>query len=153
MMAVVPPRSVLSSGTLYRRSNRHFCLVFAAIMVCAALFGSVRALASEVAGKSDAPALSPASETFLLGNVVFTLLHEFGHAVISDFKVPLLGLEETSADTIATVSLAMLDRQHLSAGFSAAIDVTALVQAFVWDTGVEREHQQVLLWAQHGVSA
>ena len=38
-------------------------------------------------------------------------------------------------------------------GFSTALGVTALVQAFVWESGVEREHTQVILWAQHELSA
>ena len=77
--------------------------------------------------------MTPAAETFVLGNVVFVLLHEFGHAVIRDFEVPLLGLEETSADAIAAVSLVLLDRQNPDAGFCTALGVTALVQAFVWE--------------------
>ena len=44
-------------------------------------------------------------DEFILGNVLFVLLHEFGHAVIRDFEVPLLGLEENSADTLAAVTL------------------------------------------------
>ena len=36
---------------------------------------------------------------FVLGNSVFVLLHEFGHVVIRDFNIPILGLEETAADT------------------------------------------------------
>ena len=97
--------------------------------------------------------MTSASETFLHGNVVFALLHEAGHAIISDFEVPLLGLEENSADTIAAVSLVMLDRQFPSAGFSTAIGVTALAQAYVWEAGIEREHADVVLWAQHELSA
>lgn len=153
IMVVVPPKWVRSSGNLYRRAYRDLCITLAAIVICAAIIGSGRALASEVSERSDAPALSSASEIFVLGNVVFALLHEFGHAVISDFEVPLLGLEENSADTIAAVSLILLDRQHPDAGFSAAVGVTALVQAYVWDTGIERDNSQVMLWVQHGLSA
>lgn len=90
---------------------------------------------------------------FVLGNVLFALLHEVGHAVIRDFEVPVLGLEENSADTIAAVALVLLDRQHPDVGFSAALGVAALVQAYVWKTGIEREHGEVMLWAQHGLSA
>lgn len=98
------------------------------------------------------PKLS-AGDAFLLGNVVFALLHEFGHAIINDFDVPLLGLEENSADTIAAVTLVLLDREHPDAGLSMALGVTALVQAYTWDSGVEHDNSEVVLWAQHGLSA
>ena len=134
--------------------------VLSAVVVAASTFAAVEAVeqaqssaASQPAGNSVQAPLSPAEETFLLGNVVFALLHEFGHAVISDFEVPLLGLEENSADTIAAVSLMLLDRDSPDGRFSTALGVAALVQAYVWETGIEREHGEVLLWAQHGLSA
>lgn len=73
--------------------------------------------------------------------------------VISDFDVPLLGLEENSADTIAAVSLILLDREYPEMGFSSALGASALVQAYVWQTGIERDHAGAMLWAQHGLSA
>ena len=92
-------------------------------------------------------------DIFVLGNVVFALLHETGHAVIGDFAVPILGLEENSADTIAAVTLVSLDRVDPNADFDLALGVTALVQAYVWEAGIEKEGAQVALWAQHGLSA
>jgi hypothetical protein len=56
------------------------------------------------------PELSPTTEEFLIRNALFTLLHEFRHVIIRDVEVPLLGLEENSADTIGAVSLLLLDR-------------------------------------------
>lgn len=109
--------------------------------------------AEEQADDSATGALSPAEELFLTGNVLFALLHEAGHAIIDEFDVPLLGLEENSADTFAIVSLMLLDRDRQDARYSAAIGVTALVQSFVWESGVEREYASTLLWAQHGLSA
>ena len=70
------------------------------------------ASAAENTTAAKAAAISAASETFIVGNVTFALLHEFGHAIIRDFDVPLLGLEEESADTIAAVALIRLDAQH-----------------------------------------
>jgi len=103
----------------------------------------------------DAPvaALSPASERFLIGNVLFTLLHEFGHVIIRDFEVPLLGLEENSADTLAAVSLVHLDRRYPEAGFAKALGAAGLAQALIWKTGLESENLQEILWAQHQLSA
>ena len=38
---------------------------------------------------SETPALSPAGRSFAIGNVLFALVHEFGHTIIRDFDVPL----------------------------------------------------------------
>ncbi len=124
-----------------------------AIVLWANLLCQQTPWAEESTGGSPAQTLSPASEMFLLGNVVFALFHEFGHAIIRDFDIPLLGLEENSADTIAAVSLVLLDEQHPDIGYGAALGSTALTQALVWKTGLERNSPEVALWAQHQLSA
>lgn len=45
---------------------------------------------------------------FLTGNLIFTLAHEFGHAVISEFGLPVLGREEDAADNFATLTLVQI---------------------------------------------
>src|SRR5881392_518816 len=35
---------------------------------------------------------------FVIGNTQFALLHEIGHVLIADFKLPVLGREEDAAD-------------------------------------------------------
>ncbi len=45
---------------------------------------------------------------FLTGNLVFTLAHEFGHVVISEFGLPVLGREEDAADNFATLTLVQI---------------------------------------------
>ena len=72
---------------------------------------------------------------------------------IRTFDIPLLGLEENSADTLAAVSLILLDRERPEAGFGEVLGVTALAQEFVWESGLEREQSEVILWAQHDLSA
>jgi hypothetical protein len=139
--------------TLCRRRIARPVFVCAAIIALAGAGNAALAQAEAVDEESATVVLSPASEMFVLGNVVFALLHEFGHAIVRDFDVPMLGLEENSADTIAAVSLVRLDRQNQSSGFATALGVTALLQAYVWEAGIEREQGQVLLWAQHGLSA
>ena len=42
---------------------------------------------------------------FVAGNALFTLSHEFGHVVIGDFNLPVLGREEDAADSFATLAL------------------------------------------------
>ena len=131
------------------------CRVIAAIAIVLLL--TVRDTASSPAvaapDESETPTLSPADRSFVLGNVGFALLHEFGHVAIRTFDIPLLGLEENSADTLAAVSLILLDRERPEAGFGEVLGVTALAQEFVWESGLEREQSEVVLWAQHDLSA
>jgi len=63
--------------------------------------------------------MSPVAQTkwerdFLLANFEFTLLHEFGHLMIEEFKLPVLGMEEDAADRLAIIVM-MQEHQHKSA--------------------------------------
>jgi Putative metallopeptidase len=42
---------------------------------------------------------------FVAGNILFTLLHEAGHAVVSELELPVLGREEDAADSFAATRL------------------------------------------------
>ena len=42
---------------------------------------------------------------FVLGNVIFVLFHEIGHALVSEFELPVLGREEDAVDRFATFLL------------------------------------------------
>ncbi|HEX8533616.1 MAG TPA: DUF4344 domain-containing metallopeptidase [Allosphingosinicella sp.] len=44
-------------------------------------------------------------DEFILGNIVFVLFHEFGHALVSEFELPVLGREEDAVDRFATFLL------------------------------------------------
>jgi hypothetical protein len=44
-------------------------------------------------------------DAFVMGNAAFFLLHEFGHALISELDLPVLGREEDAVDALATVLL------------------------------------------------
>ena len=138
-----------------RRRLVNDCRVIAGIAVV--LFLTIRDTAASPAvaapDVSETPTLSPADRSFVLGNIGFALLHEFGHVVIRTFDIPLLGLEENSADTLAAVSLILLDRERPEARFGEVLGVTALAQEFVWESGMEREQSEVILWAQHDLSA
>jgi hypothetical protein len=43
--------------------------------------------------------------SFVVGNLLFVLVHELGHAVISQLNLPVLGREEDAADSFATLSM------------------------------------------------
>lgn len=44
-------------------------------------------------------------EAFILANTEFTIFHEIGHAAIDQFDIPVLGMEEDTADFVATMSM------------------------------------------------
>jgi len=47
----------------------------------------------------------PFAIEYVLANTEFTLLHEFGHALIAELDIPVLGREEDAADQLATLFL------------------------------------------------
>ena len=71
------------------------------------LFLGALALLAVLAPAPGALALSPEQreevQTFVTGNVVFTLFHEAGHALIHMLELPTLGREEDAADNLATL--------------------------------------------------
>lgn len=59
-----------------------------------------------------APALAQTDEVDFAANVSrHVLLHELGHALIREFRLPVLGNEETMADAFATVAITQLMRE------------------------------------------
>jgi Putative metallopeptidase len=69
----------------------------------------VRELASAL---QNSPRLKKLSEQqrlerveFVVGNTLFTLLHEMGHVLIAEMKLPILGREEDAADTYAALRM------------------------------------------------
>jgi len=51
------------------------------------------------------PAFAGGAEDFVTANVISTLYHEFGHALIDITEAPVLGREEDAADTLSVVLL------------------------------------------------
>ena len=54
--------------------------------------------------KQLSPRERSAGIEFLIGNMLFVVAHEMGHAVISELKLPVLGREEDAADTFAIIA-------------------------------------------------
>lgn len=44
-------------------------------------------------------------DDFVAGNVLFTLYHEAGHAMVSEFDLPVLGREEDAVDSLAALMM------------------------------------------------
>ncbi|TDJ45870.1 MAG: hypothetical protein E2O52_05835 [Gammaproteobacteria bacterium] len=91
---------------------------------------------------------------FVVGNAVFILLHEFGHVVIRDFDIPILGLEENAADTLAAIGLILADenQSERQPRLSEYLAMAVLGNLLIWQTGIEKSSNEILFWAQHEVS-
>lgn len=59
--------------------------------------------AADAKGKKNSGALPDDLATFVLGNTIFTLFHEFGHALIDKLEIPVLGREEDAVDALAVL--------------------------------------------------
>ncbi len=83
-----------------------------------------------------------ARSQFVIGNIAFVLLHEFGHLVIDDFGIPVLGNSEDAADTLAAVSLIRLDRARPESNFAYIRMLLSAADAnrILWETGLERDN-------------
>ena len=67
---------------------------------------------STLADEQASPTLKAAwDRDFMLANLEFTLLHEFGHLFIEEFKLPVFGMEEDAADRLAIIVM-MKVRQY-----------------------------------------
>ena len=85
------------------------------------------------------------SAMFALGNAVFTLYHEVGHALISELELPVLGREEDAVDQFAAFLLAPEADDEDQ-------DVTILVDAMSgWFlSSAQTELGEIAWWDEHG---
>jgi hypothetical protein len=101
--------------------------------------------------KTAVPEAKPTKEEkkleFILGNVVFVLFHEVGHALVSEFQLPVLGREEDAVDRFATFLLTPEgDEDAASDPSSILIDAMR-----GWFAASERtELADVEWWNEHG---
>jgi hypothetical protein len=57
---------------------------------------------------------------FVVGNTLFVVLHELGHAATSEMKLPILGRREDAADAFAVIQLVKLDHTFTDGVLEAA---------------------------------
>lgn len=78
---------------------------FGTVFLSFALF--LGALSTPALAADDTEAMAPEEEMalFVLGNTIFTLYHELGHALIDQLGIPVLGKEEDAVDGLATILL------------------------------------------------
>src|SRR5580700_7329517 len=82
--------------------------------------------------------LSPAQRKelieFVSGNLLFVLLHELSHAVVSELGIPVLGKDEDAADSYAATRLIRLQN-----GFSEQVVASAAKGWFLSDLRDKKE--------------
>jgi hypothetical protein len=83
---------------------------------------------------------------FVLGNTLFALLHELGHAMINELELPVLGREEDAADNFAAVTLL-----QLRTSFSHRVLVEAAKGWFLGDRRAYATGEQVVYYDAHGL--
>jgi hypothetical protein len=87
-------------------------------------------------------AASDAVDAFVQGNVLGTLYHEIGHAMIDVLQLPVLGQEEDAADTLAVVLTHNLWEEE-----DARSVATATALSFLLTAG---EGNEPAYWGVHG---
>jgi hypothetical protein len=84
---------------------------------------------------------------FVVGNTLFVLLHEMGHVLIAEMKLPVLGREEDAADTFA--ALAML---KIGTSFSQRVLAAAAKGWFLSDRRDQQTGAEPLFYDEHNLS-
>jgi hypothetical protein len=83
---------------------------------------------------------------FVAGNMLFTLLHEMGHAHITEMGLPVLGREEDAADSFAVVTML-----KIGSSFTHDVLVQATMGWFLSALRDEKEGVKLPFYDMHGL--
>ena len=86
------------------------------------------------------------SAEFVTGNVLFVLAHETGHALISEFGLPVLGREEDAADSLAAIVAI-----KMANSFADRVVVNAARGWFLSDQRDRKEGVASAFYDEHGI--
>jgi Putative metallopeptidase len=106
----------------------------------------VHALANEPRLKLIRPENRQALIEFILGNMLFVVVHEIGHAVIGEMEMPVLGREEDAADAFAIYAALWFGDD-----FSHRILVEATQGWFLSDRRDRKEGEKLAFYGAHGI--
>src|SRR5215470_13508665 len=84
--------------------------------------------------------------TFIAGNMLFVLLHETGHALVTEMGLPVLGREEDAADAYATVTML-----KFGSSFSNRVLVEAAKGWFLSAERTDRRGEMLSFYDEHGL--
>ncbi|WP_081628539.1 DUF4344 domain-containing metallopeptidase [Novispirillum itersonii] len=94
----------------------------------------------------QAPEMEPEVRTFILGNTLFTLYHEVGHALIHELQLPVLGREEDAVDNLA--SLLMVPEEDDPEMLEM---VMAAAQGWLMSAAAGDDEEELAFWDEHGL--
>jgi hypothetical protein len=97
--------------------------------------------------KSLSPLAAQRLVEFVSGNMLFVLLHELGHAVITQMGLPVLGRMEDAADTFAVVMLL-----RMGSDFSHRALVDAAEGWFLAARRDEKTGRRAAYYSEHGLN-
>jgi lipoprotein-anchoring transpeptidase ErfK/SrfK len=83
---------------------------------------------------------------FIVGNVLFVLLHETGHNVMSEYRLPVFGRQEDAADGFAVLTLL-----KVGSPMSLRVLVEAARGWFLSDRRDQRNGEKLLFYDEHGL--
>jgi hypothetical protein len=86
------------------------------------------------------------SAEFVTGNVLFVLGHETGHALISEFGLPVLGREEDAADALASIVAI-----KMASSFADRVVVNAARGWFLSDQRDRKDGVPTAFYDEHGI--
>ncbi len=92
------------------------------------------------------PQTSKDMAEFVVGNMLFVLLHEMAHAHVTEMGLPVLGREEDAADAYATISLL-----RMGSDFSHGVLVQAAKGWFLSAEHDERQGKRLAFYDEHGL--
>jgi hypothetical protein len=78
--------------------------------------------------------LDPQRVAFTASNALFAVMHEMGHAAITEFELPVLGGQERAADALATVVFVQARKTlpESTFPFFRALAAAIVSQRLVW---------------------
>ena len=112
----------------------------------ARLEAAVTAISTHPRVKDLPRAKLKATTEFVLGNVLFALLHEMGHGLITDLGLPVLGREEDAADAFATVAMLQMKTE-----FTHRILVNAAKAWMISDRRTRENGESAVYYDGHGL--
>jgi hypothetical protein len=98
--------------------------------------------------KGRTPAQIRDGVEFVTGNVLFLLGHEVAHALISVFKIPVIGREEDAADALATIAAL-----KMGGSFAERVVINAARGWFLSDQRDAKSGTPSGLYDEHGLDS
>jgi len=83
---------------------------------------------------------------FVAANLLFALLHEVGHALVSEMGLPVLGQEEDAADAYAVVAMLRIGTE-----FTESVLIQAAKSWFLADERAQEEGIKAAMYDEHGL--